>query len=253
MSKAIEVRGLHKNYRKVVAVDDVTMSVYEGEIHGIVGRNGAGKSTTVECVAGLRKPTRGTIKVLGLDPLTDRAALRQVLGVQLQDSQVHGALTVRELARLYRSFYRTGADPDDLIDRLGLSESRQTKFDDLSGGQQQRLSVVLALIGQPRVALLDELTTGLDVEARRDIWALIEDLARDGVTVVLVSHSMEEVQRLCDHVTVIDRGRVVAAGTIPSIIEAANFPPGGSTPLSLEEAYLTLTNRSTPNTDRTRS
>lgn len=249
MSQAIEVRGLHKRYRKVIAVDDVTMTVQQGEIHGILGRNGAGKSTTVECVAGLRKPERGTIKVLGLDPLTDRTALRQVLGVQLQSSQVHGALTVRELARLYRSFYRTGADPDDLIDRLGLSESRRTRFDDLSGGQQQRLSVVLALIGQPRVALLDELTTGLDVEARRDIWTLIEGIAQEGVTVVLVSHSMEEVQRLCDQVTVIDRGRIVAAGTIPAVIEAANLPANGSSPPNLEEAYLALTNR--PNVDRT--
>ncbi|MEV0729327.1 ABC transporter ATP-binding protein [Polymorphospora sp. NPDC050346] len=220
---AIEVRNLHKRYGQVVAVDDVSLSVDEGEIVGVLGRNGAGKTTTVEAIAGLRRPDRGTVRVLGLDPHRDRARVRQVLGVQLQSSALHSALTVRELVGLYRSFYATGADPDKLIEAVGLTGSRGTRFEKLSGGQQQRLSIALALVGDPRVALLDELTTGLDPEARRHIWSMIEDLRAGGVTVLLVSHLMEEVERLCDRVALIDHGRVVAVDTPVGLIAAAGL------------------------------
>ncbi|MEV0395221.1 ABC transporter ATP-binding protein [Polymorphospora rubra] len=220
---AIEVRNLHKRYGEVVAVDDVSLSVDEGEIVGVLGRNGAGKTTTVEAIAGLRRPDRGTVRVLGLDPHRDRARVRQVLGVQLQSSALHSALTVRELVGLYRSFYATGADPDKLIEAVGLTGSRGTRFEKLSGGQQQRLSIALALVGNPRVTLLDELTTGLDPEARRHIWAMVEDLRADGVTVLLVSHLMEEVERLCDRVALIDHGRVVAVDTPVGLVARAGL------------------------------
>lgn len=224
MSAAIEVESLYKRYGDIVAVDDVSLQVDHGEIFGILGRNGAGKSTLVEAVAGLRHPDRGSIRVLGLEPGRDRAALRQLLGVQLQESRLHGALKVRELVRLYRSFYATGADPDELLAAVGLQERRDVAFDDLSGGQQQRLSIALALVGRPRVAILDELTTGLDPLARRDMWALVERMRDDGITVLLVSHAMEEVERLCDRVAIIDQGRVIAQDSPQGIIDAAGLP-----------------------------
>ncbi|SDE16716.1 ABC transporter ATP-binding protein [Glycomyces harbinensis] len=214
----IEVRGLRKTYGDKVAVDDVSLTVEPGEVYGVLGRNGAGKTTTVEAVAGLRNPDAGTLSVLGLDPRRDRARVRQILGVQLQDAELHSALTVHELVRLHRSFYRGGADPEELIDRVGLTDRRRTRFENLSGGQQQRLNIALALVGRPRVVILDELTTGLDPEARRGMWAMVERLRDGGVTVMLVSHHMEEVERLCDRVALIDKGRVAAVDTPAGLI-----------------------------------
>lgn len=213
MSSVIEVRGLRKTYGDTVAVDDISFTVAEGEIFGILGPNGAGKTTTVECVEGLRKPDRGEISVLGLDPVTDRAELTQVLGAQLQESQLPAKLRVAEALDLYSSFYRAPADWRALLDVLGLADKAKTPFRKLSGGQKQRLSIALALAGGPRIAVLDELTTGLDPQARRDTWELIEDIRDRGVTVVLVSHFMEEAERLCDRVALIDKGRVVELDT----------------------------------------
>ncbi|WP_026932137.1 ABC transporter ATP-binding protein [Glycomyces tenuis] len=220
---AIEVRGLRKRYGDTLAVDDVSLSVETGEIYGVLGRNGAGKTTTVETIAGLRRPDGGTVRVLGLDPLRDRNRLRQVLGVQLQEAELHSALTVRELMRLYRSFYREGADPEELIERVGLTEQRRTRFEALSGGQAQRLNIALALLGLPRAVILDELTTGLDPDARRQMWAMVEGLRDDGVTVVLVSHHMEEVERLCDRLALLDRGRVVAVDSPAGLVSRAGL------------------------------
>jgi ABC-2 type transport system ATP-binding protein len=219
MSAVIEVQGLHKSYGDTVAVDDVSLTVAEGEIFGILGRNGAGKTTTVECIEGLRAPDRGTISVLGLDPRRDRAELTQVVGAQLQDSQLPDALRVAEALRLYSSFYRQPADWRELLDLLGLTGKAKTPFGQLSGGQKQRVSIALALVGSPRVAVLDELTTGLDPQARRDTWELIEGVRSRGVTIVLVTHFMEEAERLCDRVAVIDRGRVVAVDTPAGLTE----------------------------------
>ncbi|MEU6860385.1 ABC transporter ATP-binding protein [Glycomyces sp. NPDC046736] len=218
---AIEARGLRKRYGDTTAVDGLDLTVETGEIFGILGRNGAGKSTTVEIIAGLRRPDAGEVTVLGLDPWKDRARLRQVLGVQLQETAVHAALQVRELVRLHRSFHRDGADPDELIERVGLTASAKKRFEHLSGGQQQRLSIALALVGKPRAVILDELTTGLDPEARRQMWATVEELRDEGTTIVLVSHNMDEVRRLCDHVAILDRGRVVAVDKPAGLIEAA--------------------------------
>jgi ABC-2 type transport system ATP-binding protein len=209
----IEVNQLHKRYRDHVAVQDVSFSVEEGEIFGILGPNGAGKTTTVECIEGLRSPDGGSISVLGLDPQRDRAELRRVLGIQLQSSELPEKLRVDEAVELYASFYANPAEPAKLIDSWGLGAKRKTQFGKLSGGQKQRLSIVLALVGNPRVAILDELTTGLDPQARRDTWAAIEQIRESGVTVVLVTHFMEEAERLCDRLAVIDAGRVVAIDT----------------------------------------
>ncbi|MBQ1018099.1 ABC transporter ATP-binding protein [Micromonospora sp. D93] len=206
----IEVTHLKKLYGDLVAVDDVSLAVEAGEIFGVLGPNGAGKTTTVECVAGLRVPDGGGVSVLGLDPRRDAAQLRQRVGVQLQESQLPDRLRVSEALELYASFYSNPADPAELIDKLGLGDKRNTAYKKLSGGQKQRLSIALALVGNPEIAILDELTTGLDPQARRDTWGLIEQVRDSGVTIVLVTHFMEEAERLCDRVAVIDRGRVVA-------------------------------------------
>ena len=221
MTAVIEVHGLHKEYGDTVAVDDVSFSVAEGEIFGILGPNGAGKTTTVECLEGLRKPDRGELRVLGLDPLRDHAELTQLLGAQLQESQLPAKLRVAEALDLYSSFYRSPADWRSLLDALGLAGKSNTPFRKLSGGQKQRLSIALALVGNPRIAVLDELTTGLDPQARRDTWELIESIRDRGVTIVLVSHFMEEAERLCDRVALIDKGRVVVLDTPAALAEQA--------------------------------
>jgi ABC-2 type transport system ATP-binding protein len=219
MPAVIKVQNLHKAYGDTVAVADVSFEVQEGEIFGILGPNGAGKTTTVECIEGLRKPDGGEVSVLGLDPQHQRAELTQVLGVQLQDSNVPDKLKVWEALRLYSAFYKAPADWHELMDVLGLTEKAGTMFRKLSGGQKQRLSIALALLGSPRIAMLDELTTGLDPQARRDTWGLIEGVRDRGVTIVLVTHFMEEAERLCDRVALIDAGRVVALDTPAALAE----------------------------------
>jgi len=209
-STVIEVRNLRKRYGDRAAVQDVSFSVERGEIFGIVGPNGAGKTTTVECVEGLRAPDGGSISVLGLDPRRDGPALRQRVGAQLQESALPDRMRVCEALDLYASFYREPADWRQLARDLGLSDRRDARFGRLSGGEKQRLSIALALVGNPEIAVLDELTTGLDPHARRDTWDLIGQVRERGVTVVLVTHFMDEAERLCDRVAVIDRGRVVA-------------------------------------------
>ncbi len=209
----IEVEDLQVRYGPTVAVDGVSFTVREGEIFGILGPNGAGKTTTVEAIGGLRRPGSGRISVLGLDPQHDRDELRQQMGIQLQESQLPDKLHVREALELFAAFYREPADTDQLLELLGLADKRDTRFAKLSGGQRQRLSIALALVGQPRVAILDELTTGLDPQARRDTWALIDDVRSHGVTVLLVTHFMEEAERLCDRVALFDAGRLVAIDT----------------------------------------
>ncbi|HLR93521.1 MAG TPA: ABC transporter ATP-binding protein [Jiangellaceae bacterium] len=231
---AISVTGLRKTYGTTTAVDSVSFDVADGEIFGILGRNGAGKTTTVECLCGLRRPDRGVVEVLGLNPWRDRARVRTVVGVQLQESVLPDALRVIELVQMYRSFYRDGNDPEALLKDFGLWEKRRTKYSELSGGQQQRLSIVLALIGRPRVAILDELTTGLDPRSRRNVWSLVEALRDSGVTVVLVTHFMEEAERLCDRVAVIEDGGIVALDTPEQLKHESGVD-------SLEDAYLALT------------
>ena len=217
----IEVKELHKRYGEKVAVDDVSFSVEKGEIFGILGPNGAGKTTTVECVEGLRTPDGGSITVLGRDPVRDRAQVRRTVGVQLQESRLPDRIRVEEALRLFASFHRSPADVDELIETLGIADKRRTPYGKLSGGQRQRVSIGLALVGRPLVAVLDELTTGLDPQARRDTWELVERVRDSGVTVVLVTHFMDEAERLCDRIALIDTGRIVALDTPAGIVERA--------------------------------
>lgn len=219
---AIEIEGLRKSYGGRTVVDGVDLSIERGEIFGILGRNGAGKTTTVECAIGLRKPDAGTVRVFGVDPQVERNRVRQAVGVQLQKANVHPSLTVIELVRMYRSFYHDGLDPDGLIARLGLDRVRDSGFEDLSGGEAQRLSIALALVGKPRLAVLDELTTGLDSAARRSMWTVIEEMRDDGITIVLVTHFMEEAERLCDRLAVIDDGKVAALDSPSGLIRRAD-------------------------------
>ncbi|MFF5991399.1 ABC transporter ATP-binding protein [Prauserella flavalba] len=214
----IDVQNLHKRYGDKVAVEDVSFTVERGEIFGILGPNGAGKTTTVECIEGLRRPDGGTVSVLGLDPRRDTAELRQRLGVQLQESELPERMKVREALDLYASFYRDPANPDELLDILGLTAKRDSAYKKLSGGQKQRLSIALSLIGNPEVAVLDELTTGLDPQARREVWDLIEHVRAGGVTIVLVTHFMEEAERLCDRLALIDSGKVAAIDTPAGLV-----------------------------------
>ena len=209
----IEVDHIHKRYRDAVAVEDVSFAVERGAIFAILGPNGAGTTTAVEIVEGLRVPDRGTVRVLGLDPRRDRAELRRRVGVQLQQSQLPEQMKVWEALDLYSSFYERPADWERLLETLRLAERRNARYGKLSGGQQQRLSIALALVGNPDIAVLDELTTGLDPQARRDTWELIEGIRNAGVTVLLVTHFMEEAERLADRVALLDAGRVVAIDT----------------------------------------
>ncbi|MEU2261739.1 ABC transporter ATP-binding protein [Streptomyces sp. NPDC019645] len=221
----VEVNGLRKSYGGRPVVDGVTFRVEEGEIFGILGPNGAGKTTTVECVEGLRTPDEGTVRVAGLDPVADHDGVTRILGAQLQESELQPKLTVREALELYAAFHARPADWRPLAERLGLTDKLGTRFAQLSGGQKQRLSITLALIGNPRVVVLDELTTGLDPRARRDTWHLIEDVRAGGVTVLLVTHFMEEAQRLCDRIAVIDKGGLAAVDTPSGLMRRA----GGAT------------------------
>jgi ABC-2 type transport system ATP-binding protein len=214
----IEVANLVKRYGDHLAVDGVSFAVEPGEIFGILGPNGAGKTTTVECIEGLRTPTSGFIRVCGLDPQRDDGELRQVLGAQLQQSELPDKLRVGEAMELYSSFYRDPADWRELIETLNLTGKLDAQFRRLSGGQKQRLSIALALLGNPRVAVLDEVTTGLDPQARRDAWDLIERIRGRGVTILLVTHFMEEAERLCDRLAVIDAGRLVALDTPAGLV-----------------------------------
>jgi ABC-2 type transport system ATP-binding protein len=214
----IQVTGLRKSYGGRPVVDGVSFAVEEGEIFGVLGPNGAGKTTTVECVEGLRAPDAGQVRVAGFDPLTDRENVTRILGVQLQQSALQENLTVREALQLYSAFYPAPADWRPLAEQLGLTDRLNARFGTLSGGQRQRLSIALALIGAPKAVVLDELTTGLDPRARRDTWKLIEDVRDSGVSILLVTHFMEEAQRLCDRIAVLNAGKVVALDTPAGLI-----------------------------------
>jgi ABC-2 type transport system ATP-binding protein len=215
---AIRVSAIRKTYGRTIAVDDVSFDVRSGEIFGLIGPNGAGKTTTMECVEGLRTPERGDISVLGLHPSRDVYLLQERIGVQLQQAQLQKRIKVREAIALWASLYKRPADGDRLIDQLGLSDKRHAWFMTLSGGQKQRLFIALALINDPELVFLDELTTGLDPQARRAIWDLVRGIRQRGKTVFLTTHLMEEAERLCDRVAIIDHGRVIDVGTPSELI-----------------------------------
>jgi ABC-2 type transport system ATP-binding protein len=214
----IEVTGLRKTYGRTVAVDDVSFDVRRGEIFGLIGPNGAGKTTTMECVEGLRGRDAGRATVLGLDPVRDIYALQGRIGVQLQEAQLQKRIKVREAVGLWASLYPNPIDTDRVLDQLGLAEKKNAWFMTLSGGQKQRLFIALALINDPELVFLDELTTGLDPQARRAIWDLVRGIRERGKTVFLTTHLMEEAERLCDRVAIIDHGRIVDIDTPASLV-----------------------------------
>lgn len=219
MPNIIEVKNLHKNYGKTRAVRDISFEVQEGEIFGMVGPNGAGKTTTIECIEGLRKPDQGSIRVMGVDPQADSHTLRMFTGMQLQQSSLPDHMKVWEALDLYSSFYPDPVDFNLLIEQLGLAGKRDTQFKNLSGGQKQGLFIALAVLPNPRLIFLDELTTGLDPQARHAIWDLIREIRAQGKTVLLTTHFMEEAERLCDRVAIIDNGQIVAIDTPQTLIQ----------------------------------
>jgi ABC-2 type transport system ATP-binding protein len=223
-TEVVTVQHLVKRYANVLAVNDVSFSIREGEIFGIIGPNGAGKTTSVECISGLRAPDAGSISVYGFSPRDDRNKIREVVGVQLQQSALPPRLRVGEAVRLFASFYANPLDPDELLEELSIKQCENSAFKNLSGGQKQRLSIALALVGNPKLAILDELTTGLDPEARRETWSLIEHLRDRGVTVILVTHFMDEAEKLCDRLALITHGTVRVLDTPEAIAAQA----GGS-------------------------
>ncbi len=214
----ISVSHLAKRYGKTVAVHDVSLEVREGEIFGLIGPNGAGKTTTMECVEGNRVPDAGTISVLGLDPRRDANELRRRIGVQHQEAHLQKRIKVWEAIDLWKALYPKVVDTEQLLTQLGLDTKRDTKFMALSGGQKQRLFIALALIHEPEVVFLDELTTGLDPQARRKIWELVKGIRARGTTVFLTTHLMEEAERLCDRVAIIEHGRIIEMGTPAELV-----------------------------------
>jgi ABC-2 type transport system ATP-binding protein len=215
---ALRCRGLVKRYEDVVAVDGLDLEVFRGECFGLLGPNGAGKTTTIEILEGLTEPDAGDVEVLGARWSRDGRALRERLGISLQETQLADKLTVEETVRLFRSFYRKGRDPEELLETLSLVEKRRSRVGKLSGGQKQRLAVACALVGEPELLFLDEPTTGLDPQSRRDLWEQVERFRAGGGTILLTTHYMDEAERLCDRVAIVDHGKVIALGTPGELI-----------------------------------
>jgi len=245
---ALVVSGLRKSYGDVVAVDGLDLSVKNGECFGLLGPNGAGKTTTIEVCEGLLVRDSGSVEVLGRTWEDDAGELRERLGIQLQDTQLAEKLTVRETLALFRSFYRRGRKVADVIDMVQLGEKSDARVGTLSGGQKQRLAVACALVGDPELLFLDEPTTGLDPQSRRQLWGLIEEFRAAGRTVVLTTHYMDEAERLCERVAIVDHGHVIALGTPAELIKsigAKHHPPAEprTTSATLEDVFVMLTGR----------
>ena len=234
MQEVIKVEQLTKSYGALTAVDHLSLSVDRGTVFGLLGANGAGKSTAIECILGTRKADSGSVSILGLNPEADRRKLFERVGVQFQEANYQDKITLWELCQVTTSLYRQPADPADLLDKFGLSGKKRCPVTELSGGQRQRLFIVLALIPNPEVVFLDELTTGLDAKARREVWNILSDLKKQGVTIFLTSHFMDEVEKLCDQICILKKGRAVFHGTVSEAIK--NSPCN-----QLEDAYLWYT------------
>ncbi|WCR28775.1 ABC transporter ATP-binding protein [Paenibacillus thiaminolyticus] len=231
MKTTIQVNQLSKSYAALNAVENIDFSVGQGEVFGLLGANGAGKSTTIECMLGTKRHDRGTISILGMDPQKDRKKLFERVGVQFQEAHYQDKITVAELCEVTQSLYKTSLDYTDLIKQFGLSEKLKSQVSELSGGQKQRLFIVLALIPNPEVVFLDELTTGLDTRARRDVWRSLSDLKAKGLTILLTSHFMDEVEALCDKIMILKNGKSIFYGTVQEAVSASPYE-------KLEDAYL---------------
>ena len=234
MQEVIKVEQLTKSYGALTAVDHLSLSVDRGTVFGLLGANGAGKSTAIECILGTRKADGGSVSILDLSPEADRRKLFERVGVQFQEANYQDKITLWELCQVTAALYRKPADPAALLDKFGLSGKKRCPVTELSGGQRQRLFIVLALIPNPEVVFLDELTTGLDAKARREVWNILSDLKKQGVTIFLTSHFMDEVEKLCDQICILKKGRAVFHGTVSEAIK--NSPCN-----QLEDAYLWYT------------
>ena len=245
---ALRVQGLRKAYDHVVAVDGLDLQVHAGECFGLLGPNGAGKTTTIEICEGLLPADSGSVEVLGRRWESDARDLRELLGIQLQETQLSEKLTVDETLTLFQSFYRNARDIGEVIDQVELDEKRHSRVGALSGGQKQRLAVACALVGDPQLLFLDEPTTGLDPQSRRQMWELISKFQAEGRTIVLTTHYMEEAERLCDRVAIVDHGHVIALGTPQELMESldpSQLPPPAprKTSATLEDVFISLTGR----------
>jgi ABC-2 type transport system ATP-binding protein len=244
---ALVVRGLRKSYGDVRAVDGLDLEIRSGECFGLLGPNGAGKTTTIEICEGLLERDSGDLELLGMTWEKDGKGLRERLGIQLQDTQLSEKLTVSETLELFRSFYRRGRAVDEVIRLVQLEEKRQARVGTLSGGQKQRLAIACALVGDPELLFLDEPTTGLDPQSRRQLWSLIEEFRSTGRTILLTTHYMDEAERLCDRVAIVDHGHIIALGAphelIDSIAETHPPPPPRASSATLEDVFVALTGR----------
>lgn len=234
MDNIIKVENLSKSYGQLVAVNNFSFSVKKGTVFGLLGANGAGKSTTVECVLGTKPFDSGTVSILGLDPNVNRKKLFEKVGVQFQEANYQENIRVEELCEVTASLYQNPADYKALLAQFGIAEKSKTLVKELSGGQKQRLFIILALIPNPQVVFLDELTTGLDARARRDVWQILKELKEQGLTILLTSHFMDEVECLCDHICILKKGNIVFDGTVKEAIEKSPHN-------KLEDAYLWYT------------
>lgn len=234
MEEIIKVSQLAKSYHRQPAVSNVTLSVGRGEVFGLLGANGAGKSTTIECILGTKRADRGEVSVLGMDPLTDRKRLFQKVGVQFQEASYQEQIRVAELCEMTASLYHKAAEPMELLKRFGIGDKQKSLVKELSGGQRQRLFIVLALIPCPEVVFLDELTTGLDAKARREVWKTLSSLKEKGLTIFLTSHFMDEVEALCDRICILKQGEIVFSGTVSEAVQGSPYD-------KLEDAYLWYT------------
>lgn len=242
MQEIIKASQLSKSYGSLPAIKNISLSVTRGMVFGLIGANGAGKSTTIECILGTKKPDKGTVSILGANPMTDRKTLFEKVGVQFQESSCQEQITVEELCQVTASLYQKTADPFELLAQFGIAEKKKSPVKDLSGGQKQRLFIVLALIPDPEVVFLDELTTGLDAKARREVWKILSSLKEKGVTIFLTSHFMDEIEALCDRICILKKGEIVFYGTVSQAIEKSPFE-------KFEDAYLWFTEEEEQNVE----
>lgn len=240
METTIEIKGLSKSYAGLPAISNFSISVARGEVFGLLGENGAGKSTTIECILGTKKQDLGEISILGLNPQFDRKKLFEKVGVQFQEANYQDKIRVDELCQVTQSLYQSPTDYRDLLKQFGLEKKSKSMVSELSGGQKQRLFIILALIPNPEVVFLDELTTGLDTKARRDVWKCLSELKNKGLTIFIISHFMDEIEVLCDRISILKKGTVVFTGTVEEAIHASPYE-------NLEDAYLWYVEEETKN------